>query len=135
MMKKYILLFVILVIAGCDSFPGPVLRNEFPTEIEVSVLYEDGTRFSEIWPSCRTVSIGATEAGVLGAKNKGMSIEQITIKAGSIVIHNYDKVEIKKLLKKADDEAGYPIWIIEPSGIRFSNQSEWSIASDEKKSG
>ena len=126
-MKKYILLSVILAVAGCDSFPGPVLRNEFTTEIEVSVLYQDGTQFSEVWPSCRAVSIGATEAGTLGAKNKGVSIEQITIKVGSNIVQSYDKAGIKELFKKADEKAEYSIWVIEPSGIRFSNQSECSI--------
>jgi hypothetical protein len=126
LINKHVLLLMILAVAGCDTFPGPVLRNEFPSDIRVSVLYEDGGKFSEVWPSCRVVAIGAADAGLLGAKDKGVSIERIVITVDNNVIHSFDKVEVKKLIQKADEKYDYPIWVLEPSGIRFTNQYECS---------
>lgn len=130
MMRGVIYLMVCIAIVGCDSFPGPVLRNEFPTEITVSILYGDGTRASGVWPPCREVFIGANEVGRFGMRKKEVSIDEITIELDEVV-RRYDKEAIEVLLKKANDQV-YPTWVLDSSGIRFSTDRECVVGRVQK---
>jgi len=132
MIRRIIYLLVCVVIVGCDSFPGPVLRNEYSTEIKVTILYDDGTRYSESWPPCRTVSIGATEVGRFGLKEKSVSVDEITIESENEVVQRFDKKTIDALLKKAIENQGHPIWVVDSSGIRFSTDKKCSVNQGER---
>ncbi len=112
------------VLFGCDSFPGPTLRNEFPAEIKISVMYNDGTIYSENWPSCKTVSVGASKVGRFGVESKEADISRITIEYEKKIEIDLDKEAIEKLLEKAGKEKGYPIWVLNSSGIHFSTDRE-----------
>lgn len=127
MMRGVIYLLACIAIVGCDSFPGPVLRNEFPTEVKVSILYADGTRYSEVWPPCRTVSIGATEVGRFGMRAKDVAVDDITIEVKDEVVHRFDKEALEALLEKANEKRDHPIWVLDRSGIRFSTDRECSL--------
>lgn len=128
-MIKFSVLVVLtcIVLTSCDSYPGPVLRNEFPVDIKVSVLYGDGSMFTEQWPSCRTVSIGLTKMGRVGLKDTGESVDQILVEIDNMIVHTFDKGEISQLLEQANAESGYPIWVLDATGIWFSNSRDCSL--------
>ena len=133
-MKKGIGLSFFMAVAGCNILPGPELRNGFPAEISVSVLYEDGTENSNVWTSCQTAFVGATTSGRLGGMFvREIPIDQITVTVEGKIVHTFDRSAIEELLLKAEDvrkdTGGYPIiWVLEPSGVRFSNQRECQIS-------
>ena len=129
MIKHYIVLLLLLVTVGCDVYPGPVLRNEFGTEIEISVAYGDGVIDSQIMPTCVNVSVGALELTGWGYRPTNVPIQQITVSVDNREILNFDQREIEALLKESK-EAGHAIWVLEPSGVRFSYQSECGIAQE-----
>ena len=128
-MNRLVYIFIIALV-GCDSFPGPVLRSEFPADVQVSIFYDDGTTHSELWPSCRTVSIGAVAPGKFGLKAKAVSVEKITIEVGDRVVHSFEKEHIDKLLEKAENEEGHPIWAFDSSGIRFTTERSCSLEAE-----
>ncbi|MDO6709000.1 hypothetical protein [Photobacterium sp. 1_MG-2023] len=128
MVKKMMsLLLICALLFGCDSFPGPSLRNEFPTEIKVSIIYGDRTKYSETWPSCRTVSVGASEIGRFGVRSKDVGIDRIVVEVENKVEINLDKEAIDKLLESSTKEKGYPVWVLDGSGIHFSTHRECSL--------
>lgn len=120
-------LFACFVLFGCDSYPGPSLRNEFPGEIKVSVNYDDGSHYSENWPSCRTVAIGASEIGRFGLKARDVGVKSITVEYAGKIKLDLDKQALVQLLQRASEEKGDPIWILDPDGVHFSRQSECSL--------
>lgn len=122
-----------IAIVGCDSFPGPVLRNEFPIEINVSILYADGTSHSEVWAPCRTVYIGASEVGRFGMRSKDVAVDEITIEVDHEVVHRFDKETIEDLHEKANEKRGHLIWILDRSGVRFSSDRECSLDSAQQQ--
>lgn len=129
MIKHYIVLLLLLVTVGCDVYPGPVLRNEFGTEIEVSVAYGDGVIYSQIWPNCEKVSVGALELTRWGYRAKDVPIQQITVSVDNREVLIFDQSEIEALFKESR-EAGHATWVLEPSGVQFSYQSECGIAQE-----
>ena len=125
--KVFPILLVCVTLFGCDSFPGPTLRNEFPAEINISVTYDDGSNYSEIWPSCRTVSIGASEMGNFGTRARNVGVNRITVEFAGKVEIDLDKKAIDQLLKRASEEQGYPVWVLDNTGIHFSRDRECSL--------
>lgn len=114
-----------LTLIGCDQFPGPDIRSEFPTHTNIIVSYSDGNVFSHDWPSCDVYLLGAMEIGRWGVKpREGVSIDEIIIEAEGKVIHRFDKAAIDNLINEAEKMPGYLIWVADNSGIRFSTERE-----------
>ena len=120
MVKLFTLLFICSVLIGCDRFPGPVLRNEFPGDIKVTVTYDDGTRYSDTWASCLTVSIGSSAPGKFGMKETGVEINQITVEFNKKIVIDLDKESIQELVEKAQSKKAGKYWILNQSGVSFS---------------
>lgn len=114
---------------GCDSFPGPALRNEFPTAVNATIQYGDGTVHSGTWSSCQAVFVGASEAGRFGMRQKeNVDIDRIAIEVENRVEIDLDKNEIDELLKRERQEGGHRFWVLDGSGIHFSADDECSLA-------
>lgn len=126
---RYLLLFCISIfLIGCDQFPGPNVRSEFPNPVRISITYSDGNTFSHEWPSCRVLGLGAMGVGRFGVKEKeGVSINQIVIESEGKVVHRFDKTTIDAFIEKEKREGGHPIWVIDEAGIRFSKDNECSL--------
>ncbi|MEX2963912.1 hypothetical protein [Microbulbifer sp. TYP-18] len=123
---KYLLIACIFIF-GCDHFPGPNIRSEFPKQVKLKISYSDGNIFSYDWPPCRVFGLGAMEVGRFGVREKNVSIEEIIIESEGKVIHRFGEAMINSLLEKEKIENNYPIWIIDESGIHFSTDVECSI--------
>lgn len=118
--RKLLVACLITVCIGCDNLPGPVLRNEFHVPITVSIAYEDGTRYSEDWPVCRLVSIGGTIVGGYGLRKSSAKVQEIVIEVEGKIAHQFSSSEIAELLDLAEKQPGPEIWVVDPLGIRFS---------------
>ncbi|MBK9666989.1 MAG: hypothetical protein IPO61_14850 [Gammaproteobacteria bacterium] len=119
-MKRATTIFVLCVIIfGCyDKFYGPKIRNGYSQAIEVSILYDDGTRQSSLWPSCRTA--------YLGQENR--AIREIIVKVNGQVVHKFDRERIQGFLEaEKRDETGRTVWTLSSSGIHFSSERECPI--------
>lgn len=127
-MRYLLFICISILLIGCDHFPGPNVRNEFPTQVKITISYSDGMTFSHEWPSCRVLKLGAMETGKWGVKPKeGISIDKIIVEAEGKVVHRLNKVAINTLIEKTKEQRGYPIWVIDSSGIRFSTDRECSL--------
>jgi hypothetical protein len=127
-MVKYLLLCLMIFVGGCDHFPGPNVRSEFPAQVKLTISYNNGKLFSHEWPPCQVLGLGAVEVGKLGIKpDKNIIINSITIESEGRVVHHFDKSIIDLYIEKEKNEDGHPIWIIDESGIHFSSSSECSI--------
>jgi len=125
MIKKIIFLLVCVVLAGCDRFAGPVLRNELPTEVKLFVLYSDGTRASDTLPHCDTILVGISEVGNFGMRpKKNVSIDEITIESEKEVIFRFDKEAIGDLLRLEKQRPDAVYWVLDSSGITFSSSDK-----------
>ena len=128
MMRSLLFFWISIFLAGCDQFPGPNVRSEFPTQVQISISYSDGNTFSHEWPPCRVLGLGAMGVGRLGVKEKeGVSIDQIVIETEGKVVHRFDKAMIDSFIDKEKRDGGHPVWVIDKSGIRLSRDRECSL--------
>ena len=127
-MRHLILFYMFIMLAGCDQFSGPTLRNEFSTPINLTVAYSDGTKFSKAWPSCRLINLGATEVGKWGIKAKeNVFVEEVVIETEERVVHRFDKNTIDSFARKAKELDKYLIWVVNSSGISFTKNKKCSL--------
>lgn len=97
MRKMFFMLGFIL--AGCDNFPGPSVRSEFPENVLLSISYSDGKKFSHDWMPCQTMHLGATETGKWGIKSQGnVFVERIVIEKNGVTVHDLDQKKIKEIV-------------------------------------
>lgn len=123
MVRTLIIVLLIYLLAGCDRYSGPLLQNGFSSEIEVTVLYEDGSEYSEVWVPCKRVFIGASEIGRLGLDKKETSISTIIVEKEGEVVHRFDEQEINSLIGKAKKQKNGVVWLLNADGVRFSVDS------------
>ena len=99
---KYLLMTCIVIFTfGCDHFPGPNVRSEFPGQVKLKILYSDGNIFSHDWPPCRIFGLGAMSVGRFGVRaKKNVSIEEIIIESKGEIIHRFGKTMINSLIEK-----------------------------------
>jgi hypothetical protein len=110
--KLYVTL---LVLSGCDPFYGPILRNSYGFDVEVTVSYADGESMTTTWPSCRTSYIG---------KNK-IGIEKVSVARGGITIREITSQEIRDFVTREENGGGNSAWSVGERGI-----SKFSVSSD-----
>ena len=128
-MRHLWLFFISLLLIGCDQFPGPNIRSEFPVHTKITISYSDRTISSHDWPPCREYFLGAYEIGRWGVKPKeGVTIDQINIEADGKVIHRFDKAAIDGFIDEAEKQPGYPVWVVDDSGFRFSTEKECALS-------
>ncbi|WP_277372349.1 hypothetical protein [Pseudomonas sp. AA-38] len=124
MVRVLLLLFFLAILSGCDRYSGPLLQNGFPFDVEVTVMYEDGSEYSEVWPPCRRVFIDASEVGLLGMERKDTSVDEILVKhKGDVALH-FDKEQMESLVAQAKKKNGILIWQFDAAGISFIKASD-----------
>ena len=130
MTRRFGLLCIsVLALVGCDHFPGPGVRNEFPAPAHITVSYTDGETWTNELQPCESMLLGAVEAGRWGMQpKKGVSINELTITVEGEVVHRFDKTTIDRLIEKEREQPGSPVWVVDRSGIRFSTEKECSLA-------
>jgi hypothetical protein len=127
-MRRLLFFCIFIGLVGCDQFTGPTIRNEFPVVVNLTVTYSDGTVFSEAWPSCRLINLGATEVGKWGVKpKKGVFVEEVLVKAEEKVVHRFDKSAIDNFAKKAKELDKHLIWVVDSLGISFTKNKQCSL--------
>jgi len=71
------------------------------------------------------VSIGATEIGRFGMKEKnGVVIDQLIVTIDGKAVSTFDRPAIENLARRAKGEGDHQIWVLDSSGIRFSNDPQ-----------
>lgn len=112
-----------LLMIGCDEFPGPTLRNELNEQIMVKITYSDGSEHSGTWPPCMTVSVGRSEIGKFGIKDKAVGIERVVFILSNQKNIDMNKHDIEEIIKK-QPVSGYFFWVIDKSGVHISTEKE-----------
>ena len=59
---------------------------------------------------------------------EGVTIDEIIIEAEGKVIHRFDKAAIDGFIDEAEKQPGYPVWVVDDSGIRFSTERECALS-------
>jgi len=124
--RNFFILLTCTLVSGCDHFPGPVLRNEFPGEIKVSIIYDDGRQYSEKWPPCKTVFAGSTTIGRFGIDPAGIDITKIIVEFSGKTEINLNKEAIQELTEKEKRKRAGKYWVLNQSGINFSTSGKCS---------
>lgn len=127
------ILLIYSSLIGCDHFPGPILRSEFPGDIKVFVDYEDGTRYTDTWGPCLTVSIGSSAPGRFGMEATGVEIKQIRVEFNGKTQIDLNKDSIRELIEKAQKEKAGAYWVLNQSGISFSKSRDCALRPSEEK--
>ncbi|MDE2983138.1 MAG: hypothetical protein OXU69_00410 [Gemmatimonadota bacterium] len=118
----------VFLLVGCDRFPGPVVRNEFPTVAHITVSYSDGETWTLELPSCHSVHLGAVEVGRWGLRpQEGVFIDEVVVEVEGDVVHRIEKTVIDRFIEKASEQQDYPVWAIDRSGIRFAAETECAL--------
>ena len=119
MIRAPTILLLCAILLGCyDEFHGPKIRNGYSQDIKVSVLYEDGTEKSALWPPCRATYLG----------QKNLAIKEISFEMNGQIVHKFDREKIKGLLEaEKHDDTGQAVWTLVSSGIQFSSEKECPI--------
>ena len=112
--------YVCFLLAGCDHFPGPPVRSEFPDTVKITINYDDGTTSSQLWQPCLNVQAGASEVGRFGMKARQTNIESITIEKNARVLLVVPESEIKSLYAKTEVSREYLYWVVRPDGIHLT---------------
>jgi hypothetical protein len=120
--RDFTVILICMILFGCDPTFSPYIRNEYPREIELIDFKNDGEKSSVFIPSCIGVSVGPIDQqrGVLGSS-------RLVIKWKGEVIHDFSKEDLRKLLEKQVDYDGYSVWIVNPSGVHFSEERTCSL--------
>lgn len=114
--RRLFLLSIVLILAGCDTFYGPVVTNGFGRKVYVTVVYSDGAVSHTTWPPCRTAFIG----------KKGKEVVRVSFESDGKVLQQFSADEIQVVVKKEANAHGYAQWNVGPSGARLdvgTNQS------------
>ena len=112
--RRLIPLTVLAVLAGCDSFYGPTISNGFQSEVQVTVVYSDGTVSRTTWPPCRTAFIG----------RKDQIAVRVSIEKDGKVLRELSASEIQTMLRKESEVHGPAQWSIGPSGSKLEFSTE-----------
>lgn len=115
------------LLAGCDHFPCPPVRSEFPDKVKITINYDDGTTSSQLWQPCLSVQAGASEIERFGMKARRTDIENITIEKHARFILVVPESEIKSLYAKTEASREYLYWVVRPDGVNLMVDENYGL--------
>jgi hypothetical protein len=119
MVRNFTVFLVSIILFGCDTFYGPTFRNEYKEELNMISFTKDGRELPGQIPPCRVVNLGPVEpkAGALG-------LLKLVVERKGEIIHEFSEEDLKQMLEKEGD---LKLWIIDPSGVRLSEEMTCSL--------
>jgi hypothetical protein len=119
------LLMMVFILSGCDPFYGPIIRNSYGFDVEVTVSYSNGESMTASWPPCRTSYVG----------KKMLDIEKISVAKGGLAIREITSQEIGDFVLQEKNGGSNSAWSMGEAGIsRFSISSEKNCIEKNSKS-
>ena len=115
---KVVLLFAVILMSGCyDKFYGPKLRNEYLSDIEIEVFYNDGRITKSVLPSCRSVFLGVEDSFV----------ERVLVRHNNVVDHDLVRQDILEIMKEEGMVDGRLVIVVSKGSMSLSKDQECSI--------
>jgi len=106
LVNSRVLTVLLLLLAGCDTFYGPRIRNDYGFNVDVTLEYSNGESKTYDWPVCRQSFVGKREAQL---------VKVIFAKDGK-VLREFKSEEIQSLVEQDKRVRFAHLWSVSDKG-------------------